>query len=179
MSERIKVNDLYFEKFITQEQIDERVAAIGTEITDKYQGECPVMLGILNGVYVFMADLSRACDLETEISFMKLSSYRGTSSTGKVETLLGVNTVLKDKPVIIVEDIVDSGKTMNFLIPELKKLEPKSIELVSLLVKREAMEFPIQVDYVGFEIPTKFVVGYGLDYDGKGRNLRSIYQLVG
>ena len=177
MTDKIKVHDLFFEKFITEERIRERVEDIGNMITAKYQGQCPVLLGILNGVYVFMADLSRACKIETEISFMKLSSYKGTSSSGEISTQLDLNISIQGKPVIIVEDIVDSGRTMHHLLPKLWEHHPSSIELVALLVKREAMEFPIEVHYAGFEIPSKFVVGYGLDYDGKGRNLSSIFQL--
>ena len=177
MTEKIKVHDLFFEKFITEQQIRERVAEIGGQITEKYQGQCPVLLGILNGVYVFMADLSRACKIDAEISFMKLSSYKGTSSSGEISTQLALNTSITGKPVIIVEDIVDSGRTMHHLLPKLRAHNPSSIELVALLVKKAAIEFPVDVHYAGFEIPTKFVVGYGLDYDGKGRNLSSIYQL--
>lgn len=177
MAELIQLHDLFFQPFISAKEVKLRVEAMGIQIAHKYQKQNPVFLGVLNGAFIFAADLIRACNINCDISFIKLSSYRGTKSTGKVATLIGLDIDIKDRPVIIVEDIVDSGKTLDTFLPELQKLKPASIELATLLVKPEALEYPIDIHYKGFDIPNKFVVGYGLDYNGLGRNIRDIYQL--
>lgn len=177
MSELIQLHDLFFQPFINKADIKKRVEEMGRAIANKYQGRNPIFLGVLNGAFIFAADLIRSCPINCDISFIKLSSYRGTRSTGEVATLIGLDIELKDRPVIIVEDIIDSGKTLDTFLPELEKLNPASIELATLLTKPEAREYPVTIHYTGFEIPNKFVVGYGLDYNGLGRNLRDIYQL--
>lgn len=174
----ITVNNLSFELYISPAQIEARVAEMAAEMTERYAGKHPIILGVLNGAFIFAADLIRATTFESVISFIKLSSYRGMKSSGQVASVIGLDIDIKGKDVIIVEDIIDTGNTMHSFIPELQALEPASIALTSLLVKRESLVHDIPIDYVGFEIPDRFVVGYGLDYDGLGRQFRGIYQLV-
>jgi len=174
----VRAHDLTFKPFLSEEKILKRVAELGHQITNDFKGKKLVFIGILNGAFVFLADLVRACDLSCEITFIKLSSYKGLKSKGKVTTLIGMDIDLKGRDVIVVEDIVDTGKTLYQFLKELKTLEPTSVKLASLLVKPEALQYEIPVDYKGFDIPNKFVIGYGLDYNGEGRNLKSIYQLA-
>ncbi len=150
---------------------------MGNDITACFAGEEVLLLGVLNGSFIFMADLAREIDLPLSVEFLRISSYTGTSSSGEVKSLMGLNTELKGKNVLVVEDIVDTGISMNYLISELSKHNPKSLRIATLLFKKEAFRFNYSLDYVGFEIPNKFVVGYGLDYDGLGRNLPDLYQL--
>lgn len=138
----------------------------------------PVLLSVLNGSFVFAADLMRYLNIECEISFVKMASYEGTSSTGKVRKLIGVNTDLKGRDVIIVEDIVDTGVTMKNMLGMLKEYEPLSLHICTLLVKPEKLTVPLNIEYCAIEIPNDFIVGYGLDYDQLGRNLRDIYTVV-
>jgi len=178
MKKTINVHDLTFEPFIESLEIARRVEEMGRQITGKYQGQRPLFLSVLNGAFVFAADLLRAIDLECELAFVRLASYEGTGSSGKIRTVLGLDIPIKGRPVIVVEDIVDSGRTLHHFMGYLQKMEPTSIALASLLFKPDALKFPVKIDYPGFEIPDKFVVGYGLDYDGLGRNLKDIYQLA-
>ena len=177
MGEQVQLHDLTFKLFIAEDQIKEKVQEIGQAITDKYRGQSPVFIGVLNGAFIFLADLIRACDLPVEVNFVKLASYSGTASTGKVQSILGLNRPIENRPIIIVEDIIDTGRTMHHFIPQLEALHPASIELASIFVKPTALQFPLKVDYTGFEIPDAFVVGYGLDYNQLGRNLKNLYQL--
>lgn len=177
MENTIQLHDLKFIPFIKEAKILEKVEEMGQQLAAKYADKNPIFLGVLNGAYIFAADLVRACDFNCESSFIKLSSYRGTQSTGNLATLIGLGEPIEGRHVIIVEDIIDSGKTLNKFIPQLKELGPASIEVAALLVKPEAMEYHVDIHYQGFDIPPAFVVGYGLDYDGLGRNLRDIYQL--
>jgi len=177
MKTEILVHQHWFDLYIPEETIRARVAELGRQISRDYKGKRPLFLAVLNGAFVFAADLARACDLECELSFIKVSSYRGLASGGKVETVIGLNIPLQDRPVIIVEDIIDSGTTMSALLPDLRKLGPESLALAVLLLKPECLQHPLTIDYLGFEIPDRFVVGYGLDYDGLGRNLPGIFQL--
>ncbi len=177
MKKLIQANDLTFETFISSDQINSRVKELGTQISASYLDKCPLFIGVLNGAFVYIADLVRACEIECEIAFVRLSSYQGTQSVGKIETVYGLEMDITDRHVIVVEDIVDSGRTLNYFLDYLKKQNPKSVALASLLLKPDAIQFPIKIDYLGFEIPDKFVIGYGLDYDGLGRNLKDIYQL--
>ncbi len=175
--ETVKVLDLEFEMFLTAEQIQETVEQLGEQITQDYLGKKPVFIAILNGSYVFMADLLRQCKVPCEMTFVKLSSYDGLESTGEVSTRIGLNLDLKGRDVVIVEDIIDTGKTVHHFLKQVTAFEPASIKLASLLVKPDAIEHPLTIDYTGFEIPNEFVVGYGLDYNEEGRNLPAIYQL--
>ncbi|MCP4121504.1 MAG: hypoxanthine phosphoribosyltransferase [Bacteroidetes bacterium] len=176
MNNAVKANDLTFYPYLDEKTIQKRILELGKEIFSKYKDRSPIFIGILNGAFIFTADLVRACDLSCEITFTKLSSYSGTQSTGTVSTLIGLDSSLEGRHIIVVEDIIDSGRTMHHFVKELKSYKPASIALASLLYKPEAMQYDMHIDYVGFEIPDKFVIGYGLDYDGIGRNLASIYQ---
>ena len=180
MKKTVVAHDKSFELFISEQEIQARLLAIGNEIHEKYQDKQPLFIGVLNGAFIFAADLIRACgDLDCEIIFVKLSSYQGMSSSGKVISVIGVEpNVVKDRDIIIIEDIVDTGKTMNDFVAALKSYEPKSIALATMFLKPDALEHEVKVDYVGFSIPNKFILGYGLDYDGLGRNLSEVYQLV-
>lgn len=178
MKDNITIHGLSFRPYISREQITARIAELGQEISRDYHGKRPLFLAVLNGAFMFAADLIRACDIDCAISFIRLSSYQGLSSSGKVKTVIGLQDELKGRHVIIIEDIVDTGQTMSQFIPQLQQMGPASVTIASLLLKTEALEFDIKVRYTGFEIPTKFVIGYGLDYDGLGRNIPDIYQLV-
>ena len=174
----IKVKDKSFVPFINERELQSRVAAIGKQITKDYQGAFPLVIGVMNGAFMFLSDLCRHIDLELEITFVKMSSYESTISTGEIKTHLGIETDLKGREVIVVEDIVDTGLTMAYILESIKEKGAKSVEVASLLIKPDALTTDISIKYTGFEIPNKFVVGYGLDYDGYGRNLKEIYQLL-
>jgi len=173
----ITIHDKNFVPYITEEQIKERVKAIAAEISRDYAGKKPLFIAILNGAFMFASDLFKELNIEAEIAFIKLASYKGTTSTGKVLTAIGLDADIHDRHVIIVEDIVDTGKTLGTFIPTLEHTQPKSLKLATLLHKPEATVFPIKIDYLCFTIPNKFVVGYGLDFDGLGRNLKEIYKI--
>ena len=174
----IKVHDKTFEIYLSEEIILKRVKEIAAGINKDYAGKRPLFIAILNGSFMFASDLFKQMNIEAELCFIKLASYKGMKSTGNVITSIGLEVDLFNKEVIIVEDIVDTGKTLHNFLPKLLHQQPASLKIATLLHKPEATEYPLQLDYVGFEIPNKFVVGYGLDYDGLGRNLKEIYQLV-
>ncbi len=176
--EKVKVRDLEFEMFLTKEQIQATIEEIGEQITLEYQGKKPLFIAILNGSYVFVADLLRECKIDCELTFVKLSSYDGLESSGDISTKIGLTHDLKDRHIVILEDIIDTGGTVHYFLKEVVKQEPASVKMAVLLVKPDALKYPLNIDYTGFEIPNKFVVGYGLDYDEEGRNLPAIYQLV-
>lgn len=178
MESLIQVHDLHFRPMISHEAIQQRIREIGEALRIRYHDKQPLLLGVLNGAFVFAADLIRACDFEMELSFIKLSSYKGLRSTGQVATLIGLETEVMNRHIVIVEDIIDSGKTLHDFLPELEKFHPASIAIAVLLHKPDATEYPLEIDYIGFSIPNRFVVGYGLDYDGLGRNLPDIYELA-
>lgn len=174
----IKVHDKSFGIYLSEEVIQKRVKELATEINKDYEGRRPLFIAILNGSFMFASDLFKSLTIDAELCFIKLASYKGMKSSGKVVTSIGLEEDLFGKEVIIVEDIVDTGKTLHKFLPKLMHQQPKSLKIAALLHKSEATEFPLNLDYIGFDIPNKFVVGYGLDYDGLGRNLKEIYQLV-
>jgi hypoxanthine phosphoribosyltransferase len=174
----LQIHDLQFRPLISAEEIDARVQTIGAALTTQFSEHKPLFISILSGAFVFASDLFRAFDAPCEIGFVKLASYSGTRSSGDVQTVMGLEKDLKGRHIIVVEDIVDTGRTLHFFLNHLQEKEPASICTVSLLCKPDAMLFPISIDYTGFEIPDEFVVGYGLDYDGLGRNLRDIHVKV-
>ncbi len=174
----IKVHDKEFEIYLTEAEILERVKSIAEAINKEYKDKRPLFIAILNGSFIFAADLFKYLTIDTEISFIKLASYKGMKSTGHVVTSIGLDADLFGKDVIILEDIVDTGKTLYNFLPKLRDHNPASLKIAALLHKPEASRFPLTIDYTGFSIPDKFVIGYGLDYDGLGRNLREIYQVV-
>lgn len=172
------MNELTFEPYLSEAVIQQRVNELGQLLYAQLSEAQPVFLVMLKGAFVFAADLIRASGLGGEIDFVRTSSYVGTVSSREIRLLLPPTPALiKNRDVILVEDIVDSGYTMQTFLPLLHDLEPKSVTLVSLLHKPDAQKVPVQIDHVGFSIPNKFVVGYGLDYNGQGRQLRGIYQL--
>lgn len=174
----IKVYDKEFIPYLTSDEIQKQVARIAAEINNDYKNKKPLFIAILNGAFIFAADLFKQIDVEAEIAFIKLASYKGVKSSGKVITAIGLDADLYGRDVIIVEDIVDTGKTLSQFLPQLDHHHPASLKIAALLHKPDAMVHPIKIDYLGFTIPNKFVLGYGLDFDGLGRNIKEIYQLV-
>lgn len=174
----IKVHDKSFGIYLSEEVIQKRVKELAAEINKDYEGRRPLFIAILNGSFMFASDLFKSLTIDAELCFIKLASYKGMKSSGKVVTSIGLEEDLFGKEVIIVEDIVDTGKTLHKFLPKLMHQQPKSLKIAALLHKSEATEYSLTLDYIGFDIPNKFVVGYGLDYDGLGRNLKEIYQLV-
>lgn len=175
---RVIIKDKTFETSITEADIQKRVKAVADRINQNFKGRVPVLLSVLNGSFIFAADLMRYLTIECEISFVKVASYAGTSSTGTVKKLIGVNADLKGRDVIIVEDIVDTGVTMKNMLAMLSDYGPASLHICTLLVKPEKLTVPLNIEYCAMEIPNDFIVGYGLDYDQLGRNLRDIYTVV-
>jgi len=172
----LQLHDLSFVPFITSAEIEVAVKQTAKKICDDYKDKTPLFLGVLNGAYQFTAALTQNFKGDCEVEFTKLKSYEGTSSTGKIQNLIGVEN-LKGKHVIVVEDIVDTGNTISEIIKILEKEEVASYKIATLCYKPEAYKKPHKIDYIGLEIPNKFVVGYGLDYNGLGRNLPEIHQL--
>ncbi len=173
----VELHTKIFEPYLGRDQIKKRNSQLGEIITKEFRGKELVVIGVLNGSFVFLADLCREIKLDFVTSFIKIKSYSGTESSGKVHSILGLTENIEGKFLLIVEDIVDTGASMNYLLDSLSKHNPAQISIATLLFKSEAFQFNYALDYVGFEIPNKFVVGYGLDYDGLGRNLPDIYQL--
>jgi len=170
------VYDSKFRTLIDRKQIEKRVQELGKEITRDYQGKEPILIGVLNGCFIFLADLVRFVELDLEIDFIKLSSYGDEKvSSGRVEILKDINATLTNRHVLVVEDIVDTGLSINFLKQKLMNLKPASLKFVSLLLKKEKAKVDFKIDYVGFEISNQYVVGYGLDYKQVLRNLPAVY----
>ena len=178
MMPTIRVHDKDFEIYLSEAAIQERVKNIAEKINKEYEGKRPLFVAILNGSFMFTSDLFKYLAIEAELTFIKLASYKGMKSTGNVITSIGLDAELFEKDIIILEDIVDTGKTLYNFLPKLKDHHPASLKIAALLHKPGATQYPLTIDYTGFSIPDKFVIGYGLDYDGLGRNLREIYQVV-
>lgn len=174
----IRVKDKDFKLSITAEEISAAVDSIAAKLNHDLAGKNPIFLVVLNGAFVFAADLYRKIDIESEISFVKLASYSGTSSTSNVKELIGLNEQLKGRTVVILEDIIDSGTTMQYLINRLMYHGVTEVLLAALLFKPSAFRESFRIDYLGMEIPNDFIVGYGLDYDGFGRNYADIYKII-
>lgn len=174
----MKVKDKEFRVSIPEAEILKQVARVAAEINRDYAGQEPVFLAVLNGSFIFAADLLREITLPCEISFVKLASYQGVQSTGKIHEMIGLNIDVTDRPVIIVEDIVESGLTMAHMLETLQGHKPKSIDICTLFFKPEKLQVELDIRYRAFDIPNDFILGYGLDYDQQGRNLRDIYTVV-
>jgi len=177
-SKIVQVRDRSFEPFIAEEAIQKEVNRMAEEMNRDLASKDPIFLGILNGAFMFASDLYKQLTFPCQITFLKLASYSGTKSTGRVKQLIGLNRDLKDRVVVVLEDIVDTGVTLETIIRQLSGYEPKEILVATFLHKPEATVKKVKLDYVGMEIPNNFILGYGLDYDGYGRNFREIYQLV-
>ena len=173
----IQILDKTFVPYLSETAIQEKITELADQLNKDYAGKRPIFLSILNGSFLFTADLFKQITIEAEVSFIKLASYKGTSSTGNVITAIGLDANIKDRHIIILEDIIDTGKTLHHYLPQLDQMQPASVKIAVLLDKREALQYTVKIDYACFEIPNKFVVGYGLDYDGLGRNSKAIYQL--
>ena len=176
--ETIRIMDKQFKTFITEEQILKEVARVGEEINRDLADANPLFVSVLNGSFMFTADLMKHVSVPCEISFVKLASYAGTSSTGKVKELVGLNDDITGRTIVIVEDIIDTGLTMECLIETLKARNPKEIRIATLLVKPDKLKVDLDINYIAMNIPNDFIVGYGLDYDGLGRNYRDIYTVI-
>ena len=174
---KITIKDKTFKPYISAEELQTSISNVANEINTHYSGKSPIFIGVLNGSFMFMSDLLKEINLQCTVSFVKLASYEGTSTTGKVNELIGLNEDLEGQDIILVEDIVDTGNTLVKLYEILQNKKVNSIKIASLLFKPEAYHKPYPIDYIGKEIPNAFVLGYGLDYDGYGRNLSSIYVL--
>ncbi len=173
----VQVLDKTFELFIPEAEIQTAIDKLAVKMNQDLQGKNVIFMGILNGSFIFAADLYRRITIPSIITFVKVASYSGTSSTGKVERLIGVNENIENMTVVILEDIIDTGVTMEYIIKQLKGYEPKEILIATMFFKREAFTKNYPIDYIAMEIPNKFIVGYGLDYNGYGRNLKDIYVL--
>jgi hypoxanthine phosphoribosyltransferase len=172
-----QILDKSFKPYLTQTDIAYAIERIANQINQDYSDKNPLFIAILNGSFIFASDLFKKINIPAEISFIKLASYQGTKSTGNVITAIGLETDLFERNVIVIEDIIDTGKTLSAFLPQLEHQQPKSLKVCTLLHKKDATQYPVTIDYLGFEIPNLFVVGYGLDYNGYGRNLDQIMQI--
>ena len=173
--ERIELHDRKFKRFIDASAIQNAIDQLADEINRDYNGKRPIFIGVLNGSFLFTADVVRRFNSDCEVAFVRLASYDGTDSTGKINELVGLNEDLKDRDVLILEDIVDSGNTLAYLMETLISYQPKSLKVATFLFKPKAYKKDFPVDYRGIEVGNEFLVGYGLDFDGLGRNLEDIY----
>ena len=173
----IKVHDKYFVPYLSEIEIQQKIQQLALQLSNDYKRARPLFIAILNGSFMFASDLFKHLNIEAEICFIKLASYKGTKSTGQVFTAIGLDMDITHRHIVVLEDIIDTGKTLNHFLPQLQNQQPASLKIAVLLHKPEAAVYPVNIDYCCFSIPDKFVVGYGLDYDGLGRNLSSIYRL--
>jgi hypoxanthine phosphoribosyltransferase len=174
----IRILDKTFRELIPEMEIREKVRQLASEINKDFTGKEVLFLGILNGAFLFAADLIRNIDIKARISFVKLASYEGTGSSGRIQELIGLNEDITNTNIIVVEDIVDTGDTLKCIMDELSYHKVSGIKITALLLKPDAYKKDIPIDYIGFKIPNGFVIGYGLDYNGYGRNYKSIYSLL-
>ena len=174
----IKLHDLYFKPFIKKDEIDQIVQLLATQVAEDCKNETPIFIGILNGSFMFVSDFVKSYKGDCEISFVKLASYQGTSSTEKVKQLVGINEDLEGRTVVILEDIIDTGNTLQEIYNIFKDKKVKQLKIATLFFKPDVFKKELPIDYIGKSIPDKFIVGYGLDYNGLGRNYPSIYQLT-
>ncbi|GAB2776042.1 hypoxanthine phosphoribosyltransferase [Hymenobacter luteus] len=176
--DHISLHNKQFEPYLSAAQLSEAVQTVAARLNQDYAGQTPLFVAVLNGSFMFVADLLKHITLDCEVSFIKVASYQGTSSTGEVRELLGLTEDLQGRPVIILEDIVDTGHTMRRLLDTLAEKQPASLEVATLFLKPECLQHELSIRYVGLSIPNDFIVGYGLDYDGLGRNYPDVYKAV-
>lgn len=174
----IDIHGKRFIPYLKAAEIQQRISELAQQLASELQGERPLFLAILNGSFMFAADLFRQMQMDAEISFIKLASYKGMKSSGQVVTAIGLDVTLHDRTVVILEDIVDTGRTLHEFLPQLLHHQPRSLKVATLLSKPGARTHPVTIDYLGFEVPDIFLVGYGLDFDGLGRNYPDIYQVL-
>lgn len=175
--ESVTLHNKTFVPYLPESLLLEKIKELAEQINQDYQNKKPLFIAVLNGSFMFASDLFKELSIEAEICFIKLASYKGTKSTGQVITAIGLDAEINNRHIIILEDIIDTGKTMNEFLPQLKNQQPASLKVAVLLHKPDATKFEVPIDYCCFSIPNKFVLGYGLDFDGYGRNLRQLYQL--
>lgn len=174
----IKIKDKEFGLFLSQEEIEKAINQVATKMSKDLVDSNPLFICILNGAFMFASELMKRVNVPSEMTFVKLSSYSGINTTGNIKEIIGLVENIKDRTIVIVEDIVDTGHTMTRMLAELGKSEPKEIKIATLLFKPKALKTDVKLDYVALEIPSDFIVGYGLDYDGYGRNLPDIYKVI-
>ena len=177
MANTVKLHDLEFVPYLSEAELNTIVASLAGKITGKYEGKTPLFVVVLNGAFIFASDILKQVQLDCEVSFLRVSSYRGTSSTGEVKEMMPIGTDVSGRDIVLIEDIVDTGRTMGEVKSKMLSEGAKSVSICTLLFKPDAFLGNYLVDFVGVEIPDRFVVGYGLDYDGLGRNLPSLYQI--
>ena len=175
MENKIKLHDKTFRVLIPAEDIDKAVTRVAEQLNERYEGRTPIFLGVLSGSFLFLADLVRKVNFENQLAFVKISSYNGTESTGNVKQLIGVDFDIEGRDIIIVEDIVETGHSMNYLLDYLGKKNPASVSICTLFFKPEKFLYKYNIDYTALSIGNEFIVGYGLDYNQLGRNLKDIY----
>ena len=174
----ITLDDRSFRPYITEAQILQAVSKIVDEINRDYKDKCPLIIPVLNGSFMFASDLMKQLTCQCEISFIKASSYQGTSSSGRLTSLIGLGDNISGRDIILLEDIIDTGHTLSRILPSINELKPASVRVATLLFKPKALKADLSIDYIGIEIANEFIVGYGLDYNGLGRNLKEIYQEI-
>lgn len=174
---KIQIADKEFEILLEKDNINKRTRLLGIQFNVDYENRCPIFIGVLNGSFIFMADLLKEIEISCEVGFIKVSSYAGVASTGAIKEIFGLPEDLHNRDVVIVEDIIDTGLTIKHILEKVREQKPSSVKVCTLLYKPDALLTPIEdLEYVGFEIPNDFVVGYGLDYNGLGRNLNDVYR---
>ena len=173
----IQLHDKRFKSYINKEEVMEIISSVASSINADYKERKPLLIGVLNGSFMFVSDLMKMLDIDCELTFVRVSSYSGTESTGTVKQVIGLEESIKEREVILLEDIIDTGNTVEEILREMENYQPKSIRVATMLFKPDVFDKKYTVDYVGKDIPNKFVVGFGLDYNGLGRNLTEIYQL--
>lgn len=174
---KVTYNGLTFKPFISNEQITRRIGEIASQISETYRGQNPLIVCVLNGAFPFASQLFMELSTDAEIAFVRLQSYAGTASTGEVRQVIGLTDSVEGRPVVVVEDIIDTGRTMHRFLEQLREQKPSDVKVATLLFKPDALQMPLSPDYIGFEIPSKFIIGFGLDLDGAARNLKDIYVL--
>ena len=174
----VQVLGKYFQPYINEEQILNRIGELAQQLNEQYAHKDPIFVGVLNGSFMFISDLMKAVHIKSNVSFVKVASYSGTETTGKVNELIGLNESIEGRHVILVEDIVDTGLTLTEVLNRVNAHQPASVAVATLLFKPSRLKRPVKPDYIGFEVPDRFLLGYGLDFDGYGRNLRHIYSEI-